>query len=625
MKLSDAHRWVGFDVESTGRIEQQQALMPWSPHGDLISYAFAYRKKNQRITSKATVSINTLREFLIKMVATKRPVVGWNVAFDAAWCIAKGHGDLVKQINWIDGMLLWRHLERYPESDKNQAGRKKYGLKDAVTEFMPEMSGYDAGIDWQPNQQADKELLKYNRRDAMYTLELAQRFAHWLIEGNPRAFDLCMLECQCIPLVAEHYVHGLVVDVDKATKLRKQLDIKQAELGEELATYGLTDKVLASPAQLSAKLYDEWQLPVYARTPKGAPSTNKEALHELALEDERMEKVRDYREAGNLRTKFVDKLLESAEYNGDGTTHPTMNMASTYTGRATFSSSVGRNKEKRQTGFAIHQMKRATEYRQLIKPPPGFTLVEWDAAGQEYRWMAIVSGDKTMLRLCKPGEDPHSSMAADMSDMEYRELMHAAKDHDHGRYVEAAKLRQSGKVGNLSCQYRIGVESLLRTARVNHGMPWSEGMAYKVYTTYHKKYPGVKKYWKRQIDQCKKRGYVRTLAGRTIHLPRWNRERSWMLESASVNFPVQGIGADQKYLAMANLRPVLDKYGGRFFFELHDGIYAVFPDDVALDAAYEGKNVLDDLPYQEAWGFTPPIPLPFDIKIGPNWGDMTEL
>lgn len=624
--MSSPTRWMGFDVESTGRVELQQALMPWSPHGDLISYAYAVRKSDGRYKAGATRNIKTLREFLIKVAASGRPLVGWNVAFDAAWCIAKGHGDLVKQIDWIDGMLLWRHLERYPESDKQQTKRKRYGLKNAVEEFIPEMAGYDVDVTFEVNQRADKKMLEYNRRDAKYSLELAQMFAKWLTSGgDKRAYNLCMLECACIPLVAEHYVHGLVVDREAALKLRKQLDIKQAELGIELEGYGLTAQILASPSQLSAKLYDEWGLPVFARTPKGAPSTNKEALHELAVEDKRMAVVRDYREAGNLRTKFVDKLLESAEYNGDGTTHPTMNLSSTYTGRATFSSSVGRNKDKRQTGFAIHQMKRAAEYRRLIKPPPGFTLVEWDAAGQEYRWMAIVSGDKTMLRLCEPGEDPHSSMAADMSDMEYRELMVAAKDGEHAQFAEAKRLRQSGKVGNLSCQYRIGVPSLLRTARVQHGMPWTQGDAYKVYNTYHRKYPGVKKYWRRQIAQSQKRGWVRTIAGRTIHLPNWTRQRSWLLESASVNFPVQGIGADQKYLAMSCLRPLLDKYEGRFFFELHDGIYSVFPDDVALEAAHEGKNLLDNLPYKQAWDFTPPIPLPFDIKIGPNWGDMTEL
>jgi DNA polymerase I-like protein with 3'-5' exonuclease and polymerase domains len=97
------------------------------------------------------------------------------------------------------------------------------------------------------------------------------------------------------------------------------------------------------------------------------------------------------------------------------------------------------------------------------------------------------------------------------------------------------------------------------------------------------------------------------------------------LESTAINFPIQGIASDQKYLALAALKPLLTKYGGRFYFELHDGIFCVFSNKVIEKAALEGQQILNNLPYRKVWGFHPPIPLPWDAMIGPNWGDLKEV
>lgn len=622
--LTNPDTWWSFDVESTGLTVTENALMPWSDQGKLISYAvgrWGDGGARKRLVAKSHTNMDGLHDLLKKAVMTGTPIVGWNMCFDVAWLIKRGLGDLVKQVNWLDGMIIWRHLERYPESDTAAAHRKKYGLKAAVAEFLPKFTGYDDGVEFMVDQSPDPDLLEYNRKDAAYTLAIATKLFKKLYATDPRNARLALLTCKSIPMVAEHYVNGLHVDTEYAGVLRDNITAEMDDLEVELEANGFTRKLMASPAQLRAMLFDVMGLPVQGVTDKGAPSTDKAALFALAEINPLVAKVKKFRELGNLRTKFVDNIVESAEING-GTTHPTMNLCSTYTGRATFSSSVGRGKTKQQTGFAIHQMKRAADYRRIICAPPNHSIVEWDAAGQEYRWMAIISGDKTMLKLCEPGEDAHSYMAGQMSSLTYQQVMQGNVDED----PEAKSLRTAGKVGNLSCQYRIGVDSLLRTAKVQYGLDWDKSDARRVYNTYHATYKGVKQYWDRQIKECRNAECVTTLAGRKILLPnaKW-KKNSWMFESASVNFPVQGIGADQKYLAIACLKRVLDKYGGSFFFELHDGIYAVFPDEVVHEAALMGKRVLDNLPYEKAWGFKPPIPLPFDIKIGPNWGDMKEL
>ena len=59
-------------------------------------------------------------------------------------------------------------------------------------------------------------------------------------------------------------------------------------------------------------------------------------------------------------------------------------------------------------------------------------------------------------------------------------------------------------------------------------------------------------------------------------------------------------------------------------WDLHDGLYFYVPKDVVHRVAEKFKVVLDNLPYNKAWGFIPPIGLPWDCKVGSSWGSLKE-
>lgn len=648
MSWLDPAQWVGYDVESSGRLPEF-ALQPWSDDAFLTSFATAARdvdtgKIHTEVypTLGGGIKLNThptdpvfdqrmrfqCEEFLHKAIMQKKYILGWNTAFDASWLIKMGFRDLVMEAKWVDAMLMWKHLSRIPESDKTMHNRKKYGLKQAVAEFLPQHAGYEEDVDFhsfKPPVVAKRR--KYNRFDAGLTVQLARKFVIQLTaRSRVDQRRALAIEMASIPLVADQFITGLCVDRDGVIMLGSNLAVEREGLAHELAGYGLTPEVLASPTQLRVKLFEEWGLPVVKKTDKGAPSTDKDALYELSFLDDRIDTVKRYREIGGLKTKFVDNILTSVDYNSDSRTHPTAIIGSTYTGRMTYASSVLKNKDKRQTGFAIHQMKRAAEFRRNITAPEGYGLLELDAASQEFRWCAIESNDATMLSLCEAGEDAHAYMGSRMSEWDYRDLQHAAAHGDK----EAKLIRQSGKVGNLSCQFRIGPQSLLSTARTDYQLPWDMNMSKKVHATYHRSYKGVKAYWNRKIHEAKTMGYAETLAGRRVILDgNWHGSDSWKLESSAINFPIQGVGADQKYLAMMCIKPLLKKYNGYFYFELHDGLYLIYPLAKMEKAAYEGRRLLSNLPYAKAWNFTPPVPMPWDLKMGQpgkqNWGDLVEV
>lgn len=162
-------------------------------------------------------------------------------------------------------------------------------------------------------------------------------------------------------------------------------------------------------------------------------------------------------------------------------------------------------------------------------------------------------------------------------------------------------------------------------ARVQYNIPMTQPEADHIRGTYLRSYPGVPIYWKRQIALTRSCGFVETFAGRRVKVVgNWDGSWGWSMGSTAINYRIQGTGADQKYLAMAVLRDYLPKVNGRFGWDLHDGIYLFIPDEHVERVTHEGKYLLDNLPYKQAWGFTPPTPMPWDCKRGPSWGKLKE-
>lgn len=273
------------------------------------------------------------------------------------------------------------------------------------------------------------------------------------------------------------------------------------------------------------------------------------------------------------------------------------------------------------TGVALHQWKRGKDFRKQLTAPEGYDLCEFDFAGQEFRWMAVESGDETMLQLCQPGEDAHSYMGSRIARCDYRDLVR--RHHEEEALAEAQ--RKLGKVANLALQYRTSAATLKVRARTDYRVRLSLPQSQAIWSTYQTTYRGVPRYWERQIARGRRQGYVETQAGRRIHLGfTWPQQWLWSYESACINFPIQGVGADQKYLALAVLRDLLPQFDGKFYFELHDGLFVIVRRDLTPRAVPAIKRRLSSLPYERAWGVKLPIKFPVDAKVGPTWGDLHE-
>ena len=639
----DDDQYVAADYETSGE-KPEYALQPWRyDQGKfwLTSLAWVWREDG---VTKHAGGLNPdplmTAEFLHWCIDNKKVIVGWNLVFDISVMLALGFKDLVNQCRFLDGMLAWRHLDIEPEYDESGRTKKRYSLKgDAMPAFLPEQVGYEEDIDYHdPDPVKRAALHAYNVKDCFFTLKITKTIYGRL---KPKQRQAMWVETRCLPMVAESNLRGLLVDTIAAQELSRKQDTIAADRLAKLAPHGVTEKIVRSPTQLATLMFDKWRLPslkVSSVDDDGMErrSTDKEVLYELALVDPRAKMLREYREALNNKTKFAEALVRSVEYNGDGRTHPLSRVFGTYTSRITVSSKQNATEVvTRQTrkglvsrerkvglpiGWAQHQMKRDKEFRRQIIAPDGYDMVEFDAAGQEYKWMAVASGDPTMLELCEPGEDPHSYMASRVYHENYRKFMKLVAADDK---TTSTVKRPMGKVANLSLQYRTKPPRLRTVARVQYDIPMTKPESEVVWRTYQNTYTRVPDYWDRQIHETRIKGYVETFAGRRVKVVGdWNGRLGWSMGSTAINYRIQGTGGDQKYLAMSLLRDKLIEVEGYFAFDLHDGLYMFVPKSRSEKFIATVKPLLDDLPYGLYWGFIPPVPMNFDAKIGSSWGSL---
>jgi len=252
--------------------------------------------------------------------------------------------------------------------------------------------------------------------------------------------------------------------------------------------------------------------------------------------------------------------------------------------------------------------------------------VEFDAAGQEMRIMAAHSGDHNLLKIfsaAPPLDDAHSFTGARIAGMTFDDFLEA-KAAGNEAVAGSGGYRYLGKYCNLSFQFRAGDKTSKIKARVDYGLrpSWQDIKQWKA--AYFTAYPNVKKYWSSAIHTAKQKGYAETLAGRRFHLSDWSTNE-WSTGSSAINHPIQGTGADMKYLAIAMMQM---KYSQVFEFawELHDGIFYIIDDTPdAEQLILDARCTLDNLPYQQVWGWEPPIPMLWDASVGTDWGNLKEL
>ena len=431
----------------------------------------------------------------------------------------------------------------------------------------------------------------YAAEDADITLQLHQAMWPQLCATPALEKIFTDIEMPLVTVLSDMEQTGVVIDTDMLARQSGELAQRILEIEEEAHREAGQPFNLGSPKQIQQLLFDKLQLPVLAKTPKGAPSTAESVLQELALDYPLPRLILEHRSLSKLKSTYTDKLPQQV-CQRTGRVHTSYHQAVAATGRLSSSDPNLQNIPVRT--------EEGRRIRQAFVAPPGKVLLAADYSQIELRIMAHLSTDAGLLKAFSAGEDVHRATAA--------EVFGVAPE------AVSSDQRRSAKAINFGLIYGMSAFGLARQLGI------ARGAAQEYIDVYFARYPGVHDYMEATREQAREQGYVETVFGRRLYLPdikARNGQLRAAAERTAINAPMQGTAADIIKRAMIDMHGWLATDTGldiRMIMQVHDElVFEVAETDV--DAARGPVNEL----MRGAASLS--VPLLVEIGTGVNWDE----
>jgi DNA polymerase-1 len=430
----------------------------------------------------------------------------------------------------------------------------------------------------------------YAAEDADITLQLHETLWQQLGEQPTLRKVYEEIEQPLVPVLLDMEEGGVLVDRKMLAKQSSELAKKMAELESEAHKLAGGPFNLGSPKQLQQILFEQLELPVIRKTPKGQPSTAEDVLTELANDYELPAVIIDYRSVSKLKSTYTDKLpLQINERTGR--IHTSYHQAVAATGRLSSTDPNLQNIPIRTP--------EGRRIRQAFVAPKGQVLLAADYSQIELRIMAHLSTDKGLLKAFAKEQDVHRATAAEVFELALEEV--------------TDDQRRSAKAINFGLMYGMSAFGLAKQL----GIPRGEAQAYV--DLYFDRYPGVKAYMDNIRKTASEQGYVETVFGRRLYLPEINArnaQRRQYAERSAINAPMQGTAADIIKKAMITVHDWLktDEPGARMIMQVHDELVFEVEED-KVDAVRE--RVIELM----CGAAELSVALQVDVGVGSNWDE----
>ncbi|MFE4527078.1 DNA polymerase [Streptomyces anulatus] len=396
-----------------------------------------------------------------------------------------------------------------------------------------------------------------------------------------------------------HMGGGVPIDIEALQRLRR--DLRQRMTGCEADVYKAAGRVfnIGSTPQKQKVLYEEQGLRPRKRTPKGAPSTDAEALAPYQGRNAVVDAILAYQETSKILGTYVEGYLGNPEEGKptqifNGRIHPMLKQYGTVTGRFSCSAPNIQNWPRAETewGKAI---------RDLVDPILGFVLLVADYAQIEQRILAHFAGKGALWQGFWDGVDAHTATAAAVFGVAPEDV--------------TKQMRQVAKAIAFAIAYGAGPQ---KVADMSHT---TLRRAKQILSTHEREFPEVYRYKTKLLRTVRSRRpepYLRTLLGRKRRLPdllSHDNSRRAKAERQVVNSHMQGSNADITKLAMVRLHKNLLP-GMQILLTVHDEIAVMCPEGIAE----EGAKVLHDAmagPEMQLLS----VPVTTDVKICRRWSE----
>lgn len=408
------------------------------------------------------------------------------------------------------------------------------------------------------------------------------------------------LELPLINVLADMEFEGIRISIERLKELGESFQLRTIALFDEILELAGESFNPDSPKQLSTILYDKLGLRVVKRTKTG-PSTDAEALEELASEHPLPAKIIEYRQFTKLKNTYVDALPKLVSPNTNRL-HTSFRQDIAATGRL---SSVEPNLQN----IPVRTPEGRSIRSAFLSRAEGWSLVAADYSQIELRVLAHYSQDATMSRAFQENQDIHSIVAAQI----------------HGVKIEdvTSEMRRRAKAVNFGIIYGQSPFGLSK------GLGISRTDASDFIDAYFAQYPAVRNFISETLVACRKDGYVKTMSGRKRSLlgirdypslPEAKQKQLLEPERMAINTVIQGSAADMIKLAMIEIRKRLRElnWDARMILQIHDELIFDCPDELCESLAELVRDAMVGvMPLR--------VPLKVDVKRGRNWADCEAM
>lgn len=428
------------------------------------------------------------------------------------------------------------------------------------------------------------------RADA--TLQIISHTREMLEERDQvRLYD--DVEVPLAPILGAMEAIGVAVDTAELDVLAREIETAAHRLQRTIYDLAGDEFNIGSPLQLGNVLFGRLGIPGGKKTKTGW-ATGVEVLQGLAREYPICALVLEWREVTKLKNTYVDVIPQLLDPN-DRRLHTVFNQTATATGRLSSTNPNLQNIPVR--GDLGRRIRKA-----FVAKDDDHVLLAADYSQIELRLMAHLSGDEAMRAAFEEGHDIHDFTARQIFGIP-------------GAASVDANQRRMAKSVNFGLLY--GMSDFGLAQRLEIGRAEAREMT----SAYFARFPSVRAYIERTIEEARQAGYVATILGRRRYMPALTSS-NYMLRSAAereaTNAPLQGSAADLMKLAMVKIDRALDREDAAMLLQIHDEL--IF--EVRRDRLHEVAHLVR----REMEGaLALAVPLEVTVKSGNNWFDVEAM
>jgi DNA polymerase I-like protein with 3'-5' exonuclease and polymerase domains len=597
------HKYIAIDLETKDPNLKTRGSGAIQGMGEIVGFAIAVDGWSGYYPIAHEGGGNMDRQKVLKWIKevleTPATKIFHNAMYDVCWLKAYGFK--------INGMIV----DTMVMASLIDENRFSFTLNSISFEFLREVKDEKAlkeaaqsfGLD------AKAEMYKlpamyvgnYAEKDAELTLELFKTLSREIKKQNLE--NIYQLETELFPCLIEMKFKGVRVDVEKAHKLKQQLNTEEKQLLLEVKKH-TGEEVEIWAARSIAKVFDKLALSYELTSKSKLPSFTKNFLSEHPHPTIKL--IAKAREINKAHTTFIDTILK---HQYKGRIHADINpirsdQGGTVTGRFSYSNPnlqqiPARNKD---LGPMI---------RSLFIPEVNHKWGCFDYSQQEPRLVVHYAAatepicfDDSVINIVKKFKNDSVDFHQTVADM-------------------AGISRTQAKTINLGLFYGMGKNKL----QAELGL--SKVDADNLFNKYHENVPFVKDLMNRTSNHAQASGSIGTLLGRKCRFDKWEpntfgmhtpmsyeeAERTYgrgrikrAFTYKALNKLIQGSAADMTKKAMLDLY----KEGIIPHIQIHDEL------DISIESEEQAKKIIEIMEN----AVTLAVPNKVDFESGDTWGDI---